>query len=280
MTASDPFIPYVFLLKNKTVPRDPYYETFAAQGSAVRPEFLPLLQHEYIDPPGLKQELESTEFMAGSGPIIITSQRAIEAVNQHLPELNLNARDNLLCKPVYTVGPATAKVLKDAGFKDIRGGLEAGNGSVLADIILRDAAELSTQEHSSGMTFFTGETRRDIIPKKLAAAGINLREKVVYRTMPLGDIDVRVRKRVVDSVSSTNGKLWHYLVFFSPAEADPVADALINMKEDRKCHIAAIGPTTREYLEAKNLPVAVMAEKPDAFHLMKGIREHQESLLK
>lgn len=276
------FKPYVFLLKNKTVPRDPYLETFESEESPVTPEFLPLLQHEYINPPALKTVLESPDFIHNSGPIIITSQRAIEAVNMHLNDLDSLALKSLLNKPVYTVGPATYKVLSEAGFTDIRGGQEAGNGAVLSEIILKDLASTPQQENDEPprLIFFTGQTRRDIIPRRLAEAGVKLTEQVVYRTLPLDDIEIRVKQRVIDSLRKQEGSSQdlHYLVFFSPAEAESLVMALNNMKEDRKCHIVAIGPTTKEFLEKNNMFVDVMAEKPDAFHLLKGIVAHQKSL--
>jgi uroporphyrinogen-III synthase len=277
------FTPSVFLLKNKTVPRDPYLEIFQSEQSPVTPEFLPLLQHEYIDPPALKKVLESPDFIEKSGPIIITSQRAIEAVNTHLNDLHPAALKSLLNKSVYTVGPATYKVLSDAGFTDIRGGQDAGNGAVLAEIILKDLSSRPAQEDDAQpqrLIFFTGQTRRDIIPRRLAEAGVDLTEQVVYRTLPLDDIETRVKQRVIESVKARQGapEDLHYLVFFSPAETDSLVEALNEMGEERKCYIVAIGPTTKEFLEKNNLPVDVMAEKPDAFHLLKGIVAHQASL--
>lgn len=279
------FTPSVFLLKNKTVPRDPYLEIFQSEQSPVTPEFLPLLQHEYIDPPALKRVLESQDFIEKSGPIIITSQRAIEAVNTHLNDLHPAALKSLLNKSVYTVGPATYKVLSDAGFTDIRGGNDAGNGAVLAEIILKDLSLRPAQEEDAQplrLVFFTGQTRRDIIPRRLAEAGVNLTEQVVYRTLPLDDIETRVKQRVIESVKAQQGgpQDLHYLVFFSPAETDSLVEALNEMEGEKNCYIVAIGPTTKEFLEKNNLPVDVMAEKPDAVHLLKGIIAHQAALKK
>lgn len=288
-------LPKVFLLKNKTVPLDPYHESF--EEAQFDPVFLPLLQHEYVGHVELKDYLESQEFLYEASALIITSQRAIEAVNAHLPNLDSDALHELLHKPVYTVGPATAKALSEAGYVDIRGGKDAGNGAVLAEIILGDLSRNKLPPTTTGeepsLIFFTGKTRRDIIPKRLTEAGKNLQERIVYQTSALNDIDVRVKQHLVKSLSSdhlANGYCIeaelqkqsqashrHYLVFFSPAEADGVVETLIGMKE-KNCYLAAIGPTTKDYLESKGLPPDVVAEKPDAAHLLRGIMNHQATL--
>lgn len=273
----------VFLLKNQTVPRDPYHEHFSS--ADFDPVFLPLLQHEFVGHEELKAYLESAEFVSKASALIITSQRAIEAVNAHLQQLDDEPRKNLLAKPVYTVGPATAKALSEAGYTNIRGGSEAGNGAVLAEIILK---ELVGKEEAVELVFFTGKTRRDIIPKRLTEAGVSLQERVVYQTFALNDIDVRVKQHLVKTLSSDDlvhaetattppGLEKHYLVFFSPAEADGVVETLLKMKE-RNCYLAAIGPTTEDYLHKNGLKPDVVALKPDAFHLLKGIEQHRESL--
>lgn len=284
-------VPKVFLLKNRTVPRDPYHDQF--EDASYEPVFLPLLQHEFVAHDELKVYLESSEFLINAAALIITSQRAIEAVNEHLEDLEPKALQKLLNKPVYTVGPATAKALSEAGYKDIRGGRDAGNGAVLAEIILKELVNDKDQMGGpeSSLIFFTGKTRRDIIPKRLTQAGVRLQERVVYETFALDDIDVRVKQHLVKTLSSEDQRAVaesgavpiaddkHYLVFFSPAEADGVVEALLSMK-DRNCYLAAIGPTTEDYLEKNGLPPDVVAEKPDAVHLVKGILNHRDSLRK
>lgn len=278
--------PKVFLLKNRTVPKDPYHDSF--EEAQFNPVFLPLLQHEFVGHAELKEYVESPEFMDRTSAIIITSQRAIEAVNAHLPALGSEVREKLLKKPVYTVGPATSKALIEAGYTDIRGGKDAGNGAVLSEIILKDLDQLPMTGSEQQIVFFTGKTRRDIIPKRLTEAGVNLHERIVYQTSALADIDIRVKQHLVKSLSSENlateselsqqtPHYKHYLVFFSPAEADSIVETLLSMN-DINCYLAAIGPTTKEYLESKGLPPNVVAEKPDATHLLRGIKEHWEAL--
>lgn len=316
---SNSTLPKVFLLKNRTVPRDDYHDRFSR--ASYDPIFLPLLQHEYVDHSELKVYMESTDFLTGTSAVIITSQRAIEAVNSHLHELNAEAREIVLSKPVYTVGPATAKALTEAGYRDIRGGQMAGNGKILAEIILKELEEeeekeeekvknsgvveveeevmLQTPTTKPALVFFTGKTRRDIIPKRLIQAGVRLQERVVYQTFALDDIDVRVKQHLVKTLSSENlanslnepsgspipprpsppppSPYKHYLVFFSPAEADGVVETLLGMK-DRNCYLAAIGPTTEDYLIKNGLTPDVVAEKPDALHLRIGIMNHRASI--
>jgi uroporphyrinogen-III synthase len=162
--------------------------------------------------------------------------------------------------PTYTVGPATAKILTDAGYKDVRGGINAGNGKVLADIILEEKKYYGFSDY----VFFTGEVRRDIIPQNIReTSGAQLIEKVVYKTTELADC----AKRFLISIADIQTP---WIVFFSPSSANAIIQILNN--KPRNCfRLAAIGPTTFAYLEKNGFTPDAVADKPNPESLLKVI---------
>lgn len=305
----------VYLFKNKTVPKDPYHDLFVHKG--FEPVFVPLLRHRFINVAALREFLESPGFRHANNAIIITSQRAIEAVNEAHEMLGAAARDVLHAKPVYTVGPASAAALERAGYTDVRGGSRAGNGSILSDIIMEENRRNSSSSSSvDEFVFFTGVTRRDIIPVKLRNAQFNLEERVVYQTLAIEnleqhvlsfisaeleqlergelteaqleqDVEREIETELLADMDDGNGSKSNdvrgtlqqepspepYYVFFSPAEADPVVEAVRQIAAQKRVRLAAIGPTTQAYLQERGMSPRVVASKPDAMHLVDEILE-------
>ncbi|KAG7692958.1 hypothetical protein KL933_004109 [Ogataea haglerorum] len=129
----------IILLKNKTVPTDPYDELFSQ--AQYEPVFLPLLKHSPINEKEVKEFLKSDLYLNEYQALIVTSQRCIETLAKLLQELRhekFERLDQILSKPSYTVGPTTSQYLENLGFTDVRGGKDAGNGSILSDIIIGD----------------------------------------------------------------------------------------------------------------------------------------------
>ena len=204
------------------------------------PHFVPVLTHTLLPDPIIKlllhhlppttQDTPNKQFPYGA--LILTSQRAVAALNSALsspPIQNHNGQNTLkdLTFRFYTVGPATAKALREIRDRwlpkcEIHGGEDAGNGEVLARLILGEgqasakyAAELddsvataaaaAEEEREGGQTssasrkkpilFLTGETRRDILPRMLQSpnlpdsARIRVDEMVVYRSDELEDFE-------------------------------------------------------------------------------------------
>lgn len=251
----------VLLLKNRTTPRDPYYEAFVTAG--FDPTFIPLLEHGHVDREKSIEYLKSSEFLRYP-VVIITSQRAVECLNECLEYVDTETRQMIHTKTIYTVGPATTKVLRDAGFTAIRGGSDAGNGLALSDIIIRDVEQGTPSE----MIFFTGEIRKDIIPRRLLSANIALVEKVLYNT--------RDRPDIVDNFHSCrHGAEW--VVFFSPQGTDPIVRHLQSqLQEEVMPFVASIGPTTEEYLQLNGLPIHTVAAKPEASSLIAAIESYTD----
>lgn len=252
----------VILLKNETVPSDPYRKAFSS--CSMETHFVPLLTHVPVNHPQIVSFLTSSTFLEDYKAFIITSQRCIESLDIVLSQIMEDEiKKQILRKPAYTVGPATYEVLSKLGFEDIRGGSEAGNGSILSDIIVRD--ELY-QNGSKKILFLTGETRKDIIPRKLLAAGFELIELVAYRTEVISDVVERYSE-IYERISKSGNENW--LVFFSPQGTEFITEHLRNNNSD--FNIASIGPTTEQYLQEKGITPKFVAKKPTADALVEGI---------
>lgn len=140
---------------------------------------------------------------------------------------------------VYVVGPATAKSVKLLGFTAANVlGAECGSGEALAEFILADAPPRP-------LLFLVGETRRDVIPRILGAAGVGVEELVVYETT----VAESFREEFRSAVQRTEGAR-RWIVVFSPAGADVAVGVLREHRESGEggsC-LAAIGPTTEKCL--------------------------------
>lgn len=251
----------VLLLKNKTTPLDPYHEIFNQNGDCA--EFLPLLNHGPISIDMTSSYLSSKEFLEEVKTFIITSQRAVEVFHACLEKIDLinpGAAIIIRSKIGYTVGPATEKILRDNGFKDVRGGAKAGNGSKLADIILKELVD-STET----IVFFTGVVRKDIIPVKLRANNIDVKEVVIYQTEPKNEI-------AKDFVTICEKEV-NWIVFFSPQGTENIVKMIKNTPLLTGSKIASIGPTTQDYLSENGINPHVVAEKPTASSLFEALQK-------
>ncbi|OUM54178.1 hypothetical protein BVG19_g3535 [[Candida] boidinii] len=269
--------PTVLLLKNKTVPVDPYEVKFNSSNSFI-PKFIPLLKHEQLNKSQILSFLTSLDFLNTVQFFIITSQRAIESLNNCIDSIDSpDLKSVIYNKKCYTVGPATFKILSDSGFTDVKGGEAAGNGLILADLIISDYSDSDVS--NINCIFFTGEVRKDTLPKKLINSGFNLTEKIVYKTCPMDDIVERYTHNFEKlSLSDTN-----WLVFFSPQGTESIVNHL-KLKNNNtnnentsweNIKIASIGPTTESYLLQNNITPHVVARKPDADSLFDSILNHQ-----
>lgn len=250
----------VLFLKNKTTPQDLYHDEFSSRGH--NPIFVPLLNHAPIDIQQTSAYLASEEFLTGVDRFIITSQRAVEVFHECLALISSSEPAKAMqitSKIGYTVGPATEEILRANGFRDVRGGAEAGNGSLLADIILQEV-----EDRTKKMVFFTGVIRKDIIPVKLKKEGICLEEVVIYKTEP--------KEGILEHFLASCGEKLDWLVFFSPQGTEGIVEHIKNGKVDlRGARIASIGPTTHEYLCNSGIESHTIARKPTALSLLEEL---------
>lgn len=243
----------ILLLKNKTAQQDKYETTFQSYG--FEPVFVPLITHTHV-PQGLLQLLENNAYLAQLQNIIVTSQRTVECLYESvLPRLDASAKQSLLQKTVYAVGPSTSEFLMRIGFTNVKGGSNAGNGSILADII---SSDISNQLPKPEPLLLVGEIRRDIIPKKLSSDGIPVKEVITYKTANMPDNLMRFKHH------ATEGS---WVVFFSPQGTEDIIEFI--KKANYK--VASIGPTTQEFLEKKGIKPSVVSLKPDEQNLLNAI---------
>ncbi|KAI5966914.1 HEM4 [Candida pseudojiufengensis] len=254
----------VILLKNPSAPKDPYNDQFESKTS-YKPNFIPLLTHTHSPNKQTTQNFLISTFLEFS-IFIITSQRAVEMLGECISDLKPNIKSKIFEKIGYTVGPATFKMLKDIGFQDVRGGIEAGNGLKLSEIIIN---EVST---TSKILFLTGEIRKDIIPKQLTQASFkNFKEYAMYKTEERNDIVINFENQIFESFG--------WIIFFSPQGTKDIIEYLKGSKSDilKNWKLASIGPTTEEYLiNEHGLIPQVVAKKPDASNLIDGILMYDE----
>lgn len=198
----------VLLLKTKSTPGDSYEETFlkapVSDSFTFQPEFVPVLQHTFLDD-GLAEVaalLRGRKIGAGPdcsyGGLIFTSQRAVEAFAQvvgdgpgmsprnqiaSLPQLTRRlpgpTSDAALAAgwphlddiPVYSVGPATTRALSSVPVPATSPlqvfGAHTGNGEALAAFILSHYHLWYADRQPKPLLFLVGETRRDVIPRTL-----------------------------------------------------------------------------------------------------------------
>lgn len=264
----------LLLLKNKTTPRDSYEETFTENGH--NPRFVPLLNHDPVSIEETTAYLSSPAFLDHTERFIITSQRAVIVFHECLDRLGATEpekADKIRGKTGYTVGPATEKVLREKGFRDVRGGEHAGNGSILADLIQEELALGNTLDGAPGsatgstpgnrIVFFTGVIRKDIIPVKLRRAGFHVEEVVIYKTEP--------QPGIIDNFLECCFNKIDWIVFFSPQGTEGIVEHLVSAERKptlQHTKFASIGPTTQEYLVSRGINPDVVAAKPTAALLL------------
>ncbi len=174
-----------------------------------------------------KQEFELN---AINDNLIFTSQNAAQSV---LDNANV---DDLKTKNVFCVGLKTKILLSEAGFNVVA---YTGYAADLAEII----ALIYSQEN---YTFFSGNLRKETLPKAFAAAGIKFNEIQVYETTLT---PCKIQEKL-DAI-----------LFFSPSAVESYLKNNVIKKEICFC----IGETTAEALDkiTKNIIVADQSSVED-----------------
>ncbi|CCD24900.1 uroporphyrinogen-III synthase HEM4 NDAI_0E00840 [Naumovozyma dairenensis CBS 421] len=256
----------VLLLKNKTEGNDRYDVLFKEKG--YNPKFIPLIKHTHL-PQELLHLIADESYLKNLRYIVVTSQRTVECINEQiLPQLTDKQKQLLFDKVVYTVGPTTASYLERSGFKNIKGGHEAGNGDILSDIIVSDLSS-NNKDNMHEILLLVGKIRRDIIPKKLNDNGFSIKEVIVYETDTLKDNCENFQATLEDNC---------WVVVFSPQGIDDILEYIKqnNILTNHKIQIAAIGPTTEKFLNQNGIYEMIVSPKPDAHSLLNEIERHSK----
>lgn len=193
---------------------------------------------------------------------------------------------------VYIVGPATAKAVQALGFpaSSIHGA-HCGTGDVLSDFIPGHYRSIASGRITSKkFLFLVGEIRRDIIPKKLGAAGFSVEEVVVYDTQVVTGFgehfsDVLGLTGDEATYGDKQRQLIRWVTIFSPAGSDIAMNILgrrrsLKSSEKRdsgslgEVFVATIGPTTAAHLrDVLGVEPDVIAAKPSPEGLLEGMEQ-------
>ncbi|KAL9608965.1 MAG: hypothetical protein Q9167_006232 [Letrouitia subvulpina] len=328
----------IFLLKTTSEESTDLYTTHLLSQSPVdqyfyQPHFIPVLEHKFNHDPILSvieslgqssdhpDQLDPTLFPYGG--LIFTSQRAVDAFNSALYSLfpySNQAGVNEVCStvlrrlqslkiPLYAVGPATARALKEVqGLLlpccTVEGGELAGSSDLLAPLILKhynaihssaDRGARSWTSNKEGnkkpLLFLAGEKHRDTIPVTLTSASVEQRivveEVVVYSTTTSPNFP----SLLFSKLHATSSAPIRWLVIFSPTAGGQLLSSLGWLDEatnrvygsqhdcwkDRTTFVASIGPTTEEYMRKNfGFEVDVCAAKPNPEGVSKGIEQFMQ----
>ncbi|TRX23674.1 uroporphyrinogen-III synthase [Flavobacterium franklandianum] len=169
--------------------------------------------------------------------LIFTSQNAAQSVFLH-PKV-----EELMSKNVFCVGIKTKDLLEENGF----------NVVVYVDYA-SDLAEIITLIYSNeSFTFFSGNLRKETLPKALKAAKVNFNEIQVYETT----LTPQKIKTSVDGI-----------LFFSPSAIESYLKD--NKIKNEICF--CIGETTAEALE-KTTRNIIVADQPSVDNVIEDVIE-------
>lgn len=193
--------------------------------------------------------------------------------------------------PIYSVGPATSRALRaipqDPPLQVF--GEESGTGEVLSGFILDHyKAWYKDRDTLPPLLFLAGETRRDVIPKRLmdktlpADRQIRVDEVEVYETDVMESFPSDFEK----ALAAARGRSTLWVVVFSPAGCEAMlrGAGLLDEKPDGeeegrpKVLVATIGPTTRDCLAGFGFTPHVCAEKPSPEGVLSGIALYMSTL--
>ncbi|KAF7980455.1 hypothetical protein HWV62_38316 [Athelia sp. TMB] len=230
----------------------------------------------------------------GLAGVIITSARSCEAWANALSGIETTGAVLLpsFCRqiekmkgdwstiPFYVVGAATHKALSSIpGEKSIRGGAQTGTSESLARFILDDLPQDKAAKRT--LLYLTGDKNRDTLPAILAEGNIDLHSLKVYETRGSSNFAGDLK----DAVGKIPMETLHWIVFFAPSAAEfvtPILRRFFHLPangppsqealQTRKAKLAAIGPTTRDFLmNTLALRVTATPLKPNPQSLVEAI---------
>ena len=185
----------------------------------------------------IKTENSDFDLKGINDNLIFTSQNAAQSVLLH-PKV-----EELKSKKVFCVGMKTKALLEENGF----------NVEVYLDYA-SDLAEIITLIYAKeSYTFFSGNLRKETVPKALKAANVNFNEIQVYETT----LTPQKIKKVVDGI-----------LFFSPSAIESYL--MENKIKNEICF--CIGSTTAEALEKITRNI-IIAAQPSVENVIEDVIE-------
>ena len=185
----------------------------------------------------IKTENSDFDLKGINDNLIFTSQNAAQSVLLH-PKCSA-----LKAKNVFCVGLKTKALLEENGF----------NAAVYVDYA-SDLAEIITLIYSNeSYTFFSGNLRKETVPKALKAANVNFNEIQVYETT----LTPQKIKKAVDGI-----------LFFSSSAIESYL--MENKIKNEICF--CIGSTTAEALEKITRNI-IIADQPSVENVIEDVIE-------
>jgi uroporphyrinogen-III synthase len=237
------------------------------------PEFIPVLDHHLENIDILKTILFNGPHLENIQAMILTSQRSVEALSRAydlIGTLPLKVYQEWSALPIYIVGPQTAEALAQLPLFKTSHKAEGlpSHWTVAPRATELIKALVMTNYH---FLFLAGDKRRDVIPGALAKACLSFREIQTYVTCVHPQLAERMKKPI----------LADWAVYFSPSGLKfilSVVDEPTKLRllvDQAHPRIAAIGPTTADYIQDHlGLHMDVMAEQPDAEHILKAMMDY------
>lgn len=169
--------------------------------------------------------------------------------------------------PLFWIGNTTRDALSSHPLPHLRPPLDtkhsANSAAQLVPILLSSAV--------SPLLILRGDKSTEEIPRALNANGRAYHEVIVYRTSEVPGL----RERLTEALGQMGNGGW--LAFFAPSSAGMVLGHLREMGVDVPpsggMKVAAIGETTRAFLQGEGVRVDAVAKEPTAAGLAKAIHE-------
>lgn len=269
----------ILFKKRDTV--DEYNELFLKNGYI--PQFIPVLDHQ-------SENVETIKNIILEGPqknkftgLILTSQRSVQAMSEAIDLMSEQGiTDQMLSEwnslPAYIVGPQTAKALHElplfnGHIDDKEHWTVAPRAAELIDLIINHQQKLERPK----LLFLAGDKRRDLIPHGLESANLEFQEIQSYATCPHSDLS-----KNIENLPESD-----WLAYFSPSGLQFILSSVDSTTKEKflatsvnstVTKTAAIGPTTADYIvQELGFAPHVMADKPDAQHLLNAILQYDSS---
>lgn len=219
----------------------PVSKTLVAEAAemGIQLNAIAFIDTEPIQDIDVQQEVEQTALQYAT--VVFTSMNAVESVitmlDEQVPEWS-----------IYCMGNTTAELITNYFGENAIAGT-ASSAADLADLIIEN-------EDTDEVVFFCGDQRRDELPEKLAKAGIDLNEVVVYKTIPLP-------KKL-----ETN---YEGVIFFSPSAVHSYFS--VNKVDDQTI-LFAIGQTTATAIKQYTNNKLIIANSPGKEELVRKAIKH------
>lgn len=196
--------------------------------------------------------------------LIVTSRNALKALSASA------ALSPALTRPLLTVGPGTAALALEMGFKDIFEG--PGTGAELAP-------EIARRSKTDGGTFvyLAGDKLAFDLPAVLAEQGVNIRRVVAYRSVAAETLSPRVAEAlhegtidVVVLMSPRTAETWANI---APGGAKPNDLSGITYV----CISEAVANVLRARLRPQNIIIADRPNLEEIFIVLKRLAARPEA---